>query len=427
MDRNKLEIAGDNVRICDLDIPRKDVANYFLNIPENEHELAMIQAVEVGVFCLERTKAGQETEFMRRQIELLIAKVETKINAIPGTVQKDLINKIGTNEGQVLAPIQTLINNVSDITKEKIKEIKDLLSNDLDPSKTTSILGKALNSLKELLDPERKDSIQGSFEKALENVTAKDGVLTTTVKNVVSETIKQLTDEVKELSKEVRGKEAAEEVLQQSTGKGAPYEEEIVIELQKWASISGAEIQHVGNDNSPGDILVQFQPTSINSSKVTIIIEVKDRESNWGRKRITTALSEAMAERNANAAIFLTKTQDGLAKEIGDWAEGVTERGNFVATVHHNLTVAIRLLIAQQKLHDLHTIKSDIDPAIVENQLERIRTSLKRITNINTKVTGIRDSIASIEDEAESLKKEIRSALTEIEDSISSNSTSSSS
>src|SRR2546422_7304167 len=102
--------------------------------------------------------------------------------------------------------------------------------------------------------------------------------------------------------------------------------------------MGGAEIHHLGPDNRPGDILVVVPAQLGEEAAFRIVVEARDRESQpLGRKQVTDALNRAMAERNANAAIYLSRSMDGLAKEIGDWADGSCGQGPYVATTVDNL------------------------------------------------------------------------------------------
>ena len=149
------------------------------------------------------------------------------------------------------------------------------------------------------------------------------------------------------------------------------------------------------------------------------MIEARDRESQrWGRKRISEQLTKAMSYRRANAAIYLSRSSDGLAQEIGDWAEGVCEQGSWVATTHHFLPLAIRFLAVQQRLTIVRASQPEINATTVENQLQRIRTTLKRITKINTHLTAMRKNTNEIESEVDTLRQEVSGALDSIKDAV---------
>ncbi len=408
-----IELSDYGVRIRDLEIPRREVADHLRGVPEGEREQVLIQAVEVGVFCLERARTAQDLEFVRRQVESVLGEVQKAVNTIPGAVQQELIRKIGTAEGQVLAPVASLVEQVKTEAEIRLKEVRDLLSQEIDPSKESSVLGKVLKNLRDLLDPNREDSIQGRLGDAIRGVTAEDGALAKSVKAVVAEAIGPLKGEIDELGKEIRGRAAAEEALRQTTEKGLPYEEQVVGALQPWSKIVGAEVHHVGQDNRPGDVLVRLP-----SDGLSLIIEVRDRQQPSGRKPIHDHLTEAMAERGANAGVYLSRTVDGLAKEIGDWAEGECGHGPWVATTHEHLITAVRFLIIQRRIAQLRTSKPEIDAGAIERQIDRIRTALGRITTIKRKVSELRDTGDAIQSEAESLREEAHDALLAIEEAV---------
>lgn len=418
MDKESLEILDAGIQIHDLLIPKKDVADFFRTLKKEERELTFIQAVEIGVFCLERARLSQDTEFVRRQVESLISQVEKAVLSIPEATKEKVLGKIGTGEGQVLAPIQELVHRVSQTTTERIKEVKELLSQDIDPSKETSILGKALNNLKELLDPGRKDSIQGSLESAITSVTAEDGALAKAVKVVVSEAVKPLADEMDRLSKEIRGQEAAMEALQETIGKGVSYEHQVLEKLQDWAKFVGAEVHHVGADNRPGDILIKFPAMSLHTTDSPFVLEVRDRQSPKGRKAISDDLSHAMAERGACGAVYLSRYVDGLAKEIGEWGEGSCEYGPWVATTDQYLFSSLRFLLNLKRLEEIKSAKPEIDASAIEDQIKRIRISLNRVKTINQKISYLQSTSVDIKQEVETLRDEIRGALLGIEDAM---------
>lgn len=125
-----------------------------------------------------------------------------------------------------------------------------------------------------------------------------------------------------------------------------------------------------------------------------------------------------MSERGANAAIYLSKQSDGLAKEIGNWAEGATSRGPLVACIHTNLFTALPFLSVQERLAQLCATRPEIDSAQIETQIQRIRTSLDRVKTINRKVSDVRGGAQDFQTEAEPLRDEVRDALGSVEEAL---------
>jgi len=418
MSDSRIEILDAGIRIRDLEIPKQDIADYLRAIPEPEREAALSRAIEVGIFCLERARVGQDLDFVRQQITLLLTNVEIAVGRIPDETQKQLAQKIGTAEGQVLAPVQTLVSEVSRAAKEKIEEVRKLLEQEIDPSKDTSVIGKSLKALRDLLDPKRSDSIQGSLDTAISMVTREDGPLAKAVKAVVAEAVKPLADRVDALSSVVTGQDAAAEALAQTTEKGSTYEDDVVLALQTWGQSIGAEVHHVGSDNQPGDTLVLVDETRSGGVKLIIVVEVRDRQNPLGRKAISEALSEAMSRRGASAAIYVSRGREGLAREIGEWAEGAVTKGPWIACTHEHLITAIRFLLVQERIRTLRAAMPEVDASSIETQLQTVRTTLSRVTTISKKVTDVRASAQGIQDEAECIRTEIRAALAEIEETL---------
>lgn len=418
MRSTSISVLETGIRISDLEVPKKDVADFIRTAPEAERDNTLVRAIEVGVFCLERASSGQDLEFVRRQVESLIDKVQQAVGTIPEETQKTLIGKIGSGEGQILAPIASVVKEASVAIATRVNDVRSLLTQDLDPSKETSTLGMALRKLRNLLDPQRTDSVQAMLYQTLRNVTEEQGPLAVAVKNVVTAALKPLEDEIRELSKEVRGQEAAAEALQQTIEKGDTYEDQVVAGIRIWALGLGLQVHHVGKDNQPGDVLVISANNSPAPSGLTIVVEARDRQSAVGRKAVSDILSKAMSERGANAAIYVSKQSDGLAKEIGDWAEGATSRGAFVACVHTNLFTALRFLLVQERIAQLRATVPEIDSAQIEIQIQRIRTSLDRVKTINRKVSEVRGGAQDIQGEAEHLRDEVRDALSCVEEAL---------
>jgi DNA-binding transcriptional MerR regulator len=378
---SKITIETDSIRITELEIPARHVADFCRCIPEKELALTLVRAMEVGTLCLERARTSQDLEFVRKQVAELLSAVSAAVSSIPAKTESAISARIGTNEGQVLAPLRALVDSASNASTRRVDEVKMLLTSELDPSRVTSVLGSALQQIRQLLDPNRRDSIQASLIASVNVVSARNGAVASTVKLTVEEAMKPLREEIDRLAKEIRGDSTAAEIVQQTTLKGGPYEIEIAGLLQTWAHFVGAEVHHVGTDNDPGDILVKFRGDGFVSEPLAIIVEVRDRASRqMGRKAITDEMNIKLAQRDAAAGVYLSRTEQGLSKrEIGEWAEGVSTRGPWIACTHAHLVTAIRFLIVQERLSRLRKSTPDMDLVAVENQIKMIQTSIGRV------------------------------------------------
>jgi hypothetical protein len=349
----------------------------------------------------------------RRAAELL-REIESKVGAIPDKLEQQLIEKLGVEDGEVLRPVVDAVTRASRATTDKLVEVKE----QLDPTKDDNCLGRALRTLGDLLDADRTDSVQGRLDAAVTSIIGSDGPLVKTVKAAVTEAVNPLKERVDVLAREVHGKEAAEEAVAETTRKGAPFEELVVRDLQPWAETIGAELCHVGGDSRKGDITVTLTGTSIASTDLCIVIEARNRRRAMGGKAISEDLSEKMVERGANAAIYLCRGPDGLGAEIGEWGEGVTAQGPWVATTLEHLRAALRFLIAMHKVRSIRESMPEVDVSFIESQIKRIRTAVKALSTIKRKTTDIEGLTTDIATVAKTVREEVGDALFALEEAL---------
>ena len=411
-----IEVLDAAVRVMDLEIPSKNVADFLRNTPTDQRPSAFIRAVEVGVFSLERAQTEQNTQLLQLQVKTLLSDFEKAVADIGAKTKETILAQIGTSDGQALAPVRIVIDEATKAINQRIGDVRSMVEQHIDPSKQDSTLGMALGQIKAMLDPERSGSVQNTLDAAIAGIAAEDGTLSARVKKVVGETVDPLIKEVQQLREHIVGKEAADAALRQTTAKGVSYEEQVVGRLQAWGRNLGAEVEYVGGDHLPGDVVIRLAESSMAGTPITIAVEVKDETTaQRGRKQITDALERARAQRGANGAIFVNRTGEGLAKEIGDWAEGVVGGEPWVATTDEHLLIAVRHLIARRQLMAARELRPDIDTGVVRDNLNAIKTALRRIGNINKTVTELRGNANAVEAEATGLREDINQALDAIE------------
>ncbi|BBD63439.1 hypothetical protein NIES2109_62890 (plasmid) [Nostoc sp. HK-01] len=416
---SQIEIRDDRIIIRNLEIRLYDAVDYLKSIPDYEHEQACINIFEIGLFCVQRVQSRSDTEFVRREFEYLLAELDKAMAIIPQALERRLVSQIGAENRQILSPMQSQINVTRAFINQQIDEVKKLFQQELDVSRNSSTLSIALTNIEDLLDPQYANSIPAIFASSLKDITLKDGMLAQVIKSVVADSVKPLAQEVEKLRQQILEKQIAKSLLEEMITKGQIYEEALVVELQQWSKISGAEIFYVGRDNQPGDIVIKFSPSSIAATDISIVIEARNRDSDsWGRKRIAEQLNKAMAKRKATAGIFLSHSREGLAQEIGYWAQGSCEQGQWVATTHEMASLAIQFLIINQQLAAQKTFNAEFDYADIQSQVERVQVSLDYLAQFNSHLTKIDENCSAIRAKAKAMRNEIRSALNSIMDSI---------
>jgi hypothetical protein len=411
-------VQNEGVVVNDLWIANREVVEYVARFPDEERAGAVTRAVEVGVAVLERYESSRNMDFLRQQADAIVAGFNGAVQAIPPTLQAELMKNLGTKDGQALAPVATLVAQAEKILRDKLGEVQSLLSDHIDPRRSDSTLGCALERLKIILDPKHDDSVQKAVDKSLQSVAGEQGIVATVVKKVVEDSVRPLKTTVDELAKEIRGKEAVSEALEQTPAKGRPFEEELLPIIQAWATMIGAEVEHVGPDNQSGDILVVLDSSRMTTADLRIVIEARDDQCSRGKKRILDDVGAALAARKADYGLYVARSASGLAKEIGDWAELQCAHGPVIACTAEHLRTALRFAVVQHRLRQLKAATPKTDVAAIQAEVERIRCALGRIRTINTKATSIRTGADAISSEATELKRETSEALYVIEEAL---------
>ena len=98
----RIEVDGSEVRI-EGSVVSRHAAEYLAR--QADRELAFTRAIEIGAFCLERMSTSGEMDFVKREVDGLLAKVSEAIGRIPESVEQELMDKVGTDKGQVLEPL----------------------------------------------------------------------------------------------------------------------------------------------------------------------------------------------------------------------------------------------------------------------------------------------------------------------------------
>lgn len=413
-----VRIDDGQVLVEQLLIPSREVAGYLEKFPELDRPQSLSRAAEVGVFCLERASASQDLEFVRRQLDQQLRLVTTALEKLPAKVQQEILKHIGTKDGQVLAPIASSVASTDKVIRDRLAAVHALFDGHIDPRRTDSTLGRALHALAAIVDPKREDSVQKTFEKAVQAASCDDGPLITSVKKVVALQLLPLQEEVQRLVQDLRGQAAVAEALAETTAKGVAFEDELLPTVRCWARFAGAAVDYVGGDCQPGDILVSLAGHPTPDTDFVIAIEARDESKPRGKKQIADDMARVLAARGAHYGLYVSKTQAGLGKEVGDWAEGRCAHGPFVACTADHLVTALRFAVADARVRALLAARPEADLPAIQGEIDRVRTALRRIRTIKTKAGDIHKGADSVTGEADELQRQINDALLAIENAL---------
>jgi hypothetical protein len=166
----RIEVDGSEVRI-EGSVFSRHAAEYLVR--QADQELAFTRAIEIGTFCLERMSTSGETDFVKREVDALLAKVSEAIGRIPGSVERELMDKVGTDKGQVLEPLAKAVAETTKAAESGIADAKRALSQ-IDPGNANGTVAKACGR-RESARSMRKDSVSSRVEDAMKNLVSPGG------------------------------------------------------------------------------------------------------------------------------------------------------------------------------------------------------------------------------------------------------------
>jgi hypothetical protein len=270
---------------------------------------------------------------------------------------------------------------------------------------------------------------QAMLTQMITTVTSLDGVLAKTTNHLMEKSVApELVTVRSELTKvlnamafvqqQIAKQQGIQEIIEQTPKKGGPFEDEVLARCLVWARAQGGTVEHVGPDNQAGDVRITFAADGPAGVDLVIVVEARDREIGAGHKRIATDLAKAMSIRRAQAGIYVCKTPEGLAKEIGGFAEGTCPGGPYVATTVDGLDLAAKALMIRHRLAILRASQPATDIAAIDAAAQRLRIVIKKFAQHTANGTKARDAINSMQEIVEAVRAECQEIAEEIEASL---------
>lgn len=417
--QNSVRLVDDTLYIEHYETSDPDVIRVVKNQPAPELPGYVETLLRIGAAAIARAQLVQDYDFVRAWAEKSIVTAGAHAKDIIQQTAAELDKQLNGENGAMLDPVRKQLEQVNKVVEERTAELRK----QLDPHNPNSDLHGAITGLRRLMDASYADSVPVRLGQAIEAIAAKDGTLARSVKAVVKEALdlqieplrKQVETLEKGLLQEKAAAEAAADIIQSTTHKGAPFEEDVLRRVKSWASICGGETHHVGTDNKPGDVLSVFGASGALGMDLRLVLEAKDDAVARGRKRLQDDLTKALDHREGDAAIFVGKTHTAFGAEIGEWDEGVSDNRPWIACTVDHLHVALRYLVVLKRLRDRACKASAIDAGAIEEQVQVMRTALRRITTIKTAASSITKSVGQVTSEGDQLGREVEASLRIIE------------
>jgi hypothetical protein len=364
-----------------ISLADKDLQDYLVKISPGDIKSEILGLIKIGLMCVTRANTNNEIDFWEKKSQELQMNLLRKTEEV---INKDFLQAIkkqlGVKDGQLLAPIANQVET------------------------TSRFIDKALTS-----NETRIKAVVSEFNSSLT-----DGTLVESFSKILIKELSPLIAELRSINYHVIEQKGEENIKGSTTLKGKEYEQHILEQVQTWARYNKFKVENVGMDNRPGDIVVESL-----SEKIKIAIEVKDISTPKGHSVLTREMGQVIQERKATTAIFLCKTINGLAKEIGSYGEGVSDNIKWVATTGESLEVALNHCLVQERLRLANEKNLSITNAKkIKENIELAKTLMRDMSQHYRSITEIQKAATTLESSLRNTNAEVLRALSAANDLI---------
>jgi hypothetical protein len=364
-----------------ISLADKDLQDYLVKISPGDIKSEILGLIKIGLMCVTRANTNNEIDFWEKKSQELQMNLLRKTEEV---INKDFLQAIkkqlGVKDGQLLAPIANQVET------------------------TSRFIDKALTS-----NETRIKAVVSEFNSSLT-----DGTLVESFSKILIKELSPLIAELRSINYHVIEQKGEENIKGSTTLKGKEYEQHILEQAQTWARYNKFKVENVGMDNRPGDIVVESL-----SEKIKIAIEVKDISTPKGHSVLTREMGQVIQERKATTAIFLCKTINGLAKEIGSYGEGVSDNIKWVATTGESLEVALNHCLVQERLRLANEKNLSITNAKkIKENIELAKTLMRDMSQHYRSITEIQKAATTLESSLRNTNAEVLRALSAANDLI---------
>jgi hypothetical protein len=371
----------------------------------------LVEAIEIGARVLSREQAEVNAEFVRTEFEKVSREVEGSFSEKARTVAEFLGKRVddvfAPEHGQLARELERLFGAESSVAVQH--QLRTVMA------ESSARMREDL--LKQFSSADAHNPL-ADFKAGTVSVLKRAAEQQDANLRALNEQIGALKAEVVKLQAE---REAAEQVAAEharSTAKGRPYEEALAEALDAIAAARGDACDPVGDlpgaGGKRGDVVVGVDG-AVGPARARIIFEAKN--SQVSKNRALAELDEAMAQRDADYAVWVAARDDLLPGRVQQLRE-VNGDKLFVAYDPEDgsrlaLEVAYSLARARVLMAKAHG--EGLDAGALRAEIERALGALEDVRRIKTQLTTAAGGIEQARELLEAMAARVRGHLAEVD------------
>jgi hypothetical protein len=394
----ELVIDGDKVTINQLSVTNPELAAYLTSKEGPEQLVAVVDLINLAVSVKNLAGSSLESENIKKSAELVV-------QGLKGTVAT-LIQNINSQADQLVHP-------ETGIVAQKMRETAAAIGTDQD------------SKLRDLLSPKKEGTPMADLQSTI--TTA----LSTHVTNIKTD----ITNLNAVLSEFIGAQKKGKEVYANSREKGGDLETLLDSMIQPEAAVHGDDAKYTGDTASPygknvGDEVITLNPEITGGEEVNIVWEAKtdktfkDAKGRLKRDKVAAELNDAMDNRDAVCAIFVSDARELDLSVQPIWQEF---EGNKLAIVLDDEDPDQRLVRMAYLWARAYAIKSiapedsesTIDVEAIDRVIQNLAREFKRLKQLKDMHSPIRKNIELAVKFVEDFEGNLDGMLDELSDLIS--------
>ena len=436
------------VKLDDVKLSNPEVVKYFQQIDADQHLLDLEKIVEIGCMVLTRVTAAQELDYVEARLAETINHVNEHFSAFERQMNDALKQSLDPNRvDSFLGQTKSAIGGQAEKVEVRLAEIiraaqtqlqsevarisseQQTLDHKFDPTNNAGHIAaivKRIDSFEQQLNAQFLDTDSASFvgklKAAVDSHFGKDGHVLELIDSrlKISEDTPlgrvylSLRGEITLLRDAVMKLLGQQELVEKTTQKGYPFEDQVYERLQEIAKPHGDIVEDTSkkveaiSGSKKGDYVY-----TLAGSTLHIVLDAK----NYGKLRSLPAmlsyLNEAITERNAKIGVIVAPSAESLQKQVGEW----NVYGNCIITPLSNLEISIKyakyVLLLEQNDAD------NVNLPLIKQKLSEIQRKMKEFSTLKMKLTklsnGVQQSVEDLQKHLDALRGEILERLAEID------------
>jgi hypothetical protein len=450
----ELNLCDNYLEICNLRLTHPEILSYFTNLSPEQYASEAVKAFEIGISVISRLQQSQNLDFIEAKFNDIMCRTQEHFHNFDANMQAILENNLNpTKAGSFLSQAHTLINAQSDMvnasltqalrdTRESISDEsaklqagREQLDRKMDPNNNLGYLAAIIQKMDQFdrnLNLQFNETDTASFVGKLQSMVnlhfgedgrvleliqkqlAIDPASQMTVQTPLNQVYHLLRQEIAGLRDTVMKIAGQQEMLEQTSKKGFPFEDKVFEELQRIARPFGEIVEDTSlkaeaiSGSKKGDYVYR-----LTSSDASIVLDAK----NYGKLNSLPAMlqyiKDAMHDRDSKVGIIVVPKKDNLQKQIGSW----NVYGRSIITPLEHLEISIKFSKFMIQLHNSDA--KNINIGLIQQKLETVQRKMKEITSVKSKLTklsnGVAASVADIQENLDTIRQDVNEKLLEIQ------------